>query len=76
MIHGTDPEHEEYWGDIQNSDQRMVEMAVLGCGLCFVPEYFLEPLDERQRRNLFNWLNQINRYDIAAVYHDAVHGTL
>ena len=64
MIHGTDPEHEEYWGDIQNSDQRMVEMAVLGCGLCFVPEYFLEPLDERQRRNLFNWLNQINRYDM------------
>ena len=64
MIHGTDPENEEYWGDIQNSDQRMVEMAVLGCGLCFVPEYFLEPLDERQRRNLFNWLNQINRYDM------------
>ena len=23
MIHGTDPEHEEYWGDIRDSDQRM-----------------------------------------------------
>ena len=51
MIHGTDPEHEEYWGDIRDYDQRMVEMAVIGCGLCFVPEFFWNPLNRRWNRN-------------------------
>ena len=64
LIHGTDPEHAEYWGEIGNSDQRMVEMAVIGCGLCFAPEYFLNPLSGEQRRNLYRWLNQINLYDM------------
>ena len=64
MIHGTDPEHEEYWGDIRDYDQRMVEMAVIGCGLCFVPESFWHPLNERQRQHLYDWLNQINLYDM------------
>ena len=64
LVHGTDPLHEEYWGDIRDFDQRMVEMAVIGCGLCFVPEYFYTPLEERQKQNLYHWLNQINQYDM------------
>ncbi len=64
LIHGTDPEHVEYWGDIGDTDQRMVEMAVIGCGLCFAPEAFLGPMDEKQQVNLYNWLNQINLYDM------------
>ena len=64
MIHGTDPAHAEYWGDIGDSDQRMVEMAVMGCGLCFAPEAFLAPLACGQRENLFRWLDQINRHDM------------
>lgn len=62
IVHGTDPEHEEYWGDIGDSDQRMVEMAVLGAGLCFAPERFYFELSPRQRENLARWLGQINRY--------------
>ena len=64
MIRGTDPEDEEYWGDIRDYDQRMVEMAVMGCGLCFAPETFYTPLNEGQRQNLVRWLNQINEYDM------------
>ena len=64
LIHGTDPSHEEYWGDIGSCDQRMVEMAVIGCGLCFAPEYFWKPLDRTQREHLYQWLNQINLYDM------------
>ena len=64
MIHGTDPEDAEYWGDITDNDQRMVEMAVMGCGLCFAPGAFLEPLTETQQQNLFRWLNQINEHDM------------
>ena len=64
MIHGTEPSNEEYWGDLSNTDQRMVEMAVIGCGLCFAPEAFYEPLTETQRQNLYRWLNQINEHDM------------
>ena len=64
MIHGTDPDHEEYWGEIRPFDQRMVEMAVIGCGLCFAPEHFWNPLNEEQRKHLYDWLNQINLHDM------------
>ena len=64
LIHGTDPGHPEYWGDIGPCDQRMVEMAVIGTGLCFVPERFWEELAEQERLNLYRWLNQINAYDM------------
>ena len=64
LVNGTDPGHREYWGEIGDFDQRMVEMAVIGCGLCFAPEHFFAPLDGRQRENLYNWLNQINLHDM------------
>lgn len=64
IIHGTDPEHEEYWGDLHNTDQRMVEMAVMGMGLCFAPDRFWHELTPAQQNNLYRWLDQINRYDM------------
>ncbi|MBR6028004.1 MAG: DUF2264 domain-containing protein [Clostridia bacterium] len=64
LCNGTDPAHPEYWGDIHDYDQRMVEMAVIGVGLCFLPERFWGELNARQRENLFRWLNQINLYDM------------
>ena len=64
IIHGTDPEHEEYWGDIGPYDQRMVEMAAYGMGLALVPERFYHELPEKARENLCRWLSAINRYDM------------
>ncbi len=64
IIHGTDPDDPEYWGDIGDYDQRMVEMAVIGTGLCFVPDRFYGELTEAQRDHLIAWLDQINRYDM------------
>lgn len=62
LVNGTDPSHPEYWGAVGDYDQRLVEMAAIGLGLCLVPERMWEPLDERERRNLYNWLNQINAH--------------
>lgn len=62
IISGTDPEHEQYWGDVGDYDQRLVEMAVLGMALCMIPERIWEPLGERERRNLHQWLNSINSH--------------
>ena len=64
LIAGTDPLHEEYWGDIGDYDQRMVEMAVIGTGLCFVPDRFYGELTSAQQDNLIEPRDQINRYDM------------
>ena len=64
LIHGTDPADPEYWGDIGPFDQRMVEMAVMGMALCMIPDHFYFELPAAAQRNLYNWLNQINRYDM------------
>ncbi|MDQ0902090.1 DUF2264 domain-containing protein [Paenibacillus sp. V4I7] len=62
--HGTDPEHEEYWGDLNNYDQRMVEMAALGIALCLTPDTIWEPLNDREKHHLAAWLSQINQYQL------------
>jgi len=64
IIHGTDPAHEEYWGDIGPFDQRMVEMAVMGMALCMIPERFYHELTSDQQDNLYHWLNQINQHEM------------
>ena len=66
LINGTDPAHPEYWGDIFACDQRMVEMAVIGTGLCFAPDRFFFFLTPVQQDRLFAWLDQINRHDMPA----------
>ena len=64
LINGTDPQHDEYWGTIGDKDQRMVEMAVIGMGLCFLPDRFYGELKPEQRDHLIQWLDQINHYDM------------
>ncbi len=64
LIHGTDPGHEEYWGDIGPFDQRMVEMAVMGMALCLIPERFYHELTPVQQDNLYRWLDQINQHEM------------
>lgn len=53
---GTDPESPEYWGDPEDYDQRVVEVAAFGFALCFVPEHFWEPLLEKDKRNVANYI--------------------
>ncbi len=61
---GTNPSHEEYWGEISDFDQRAVEMAAFGYALAFIPERIWEPLNDQEKENLFAWLNQINRVNV------------
>ena len=61
IIAGTDPAHPEYWGEVQDFDQRLVEMAVFGMGMAMIPETFFFSLPEDARQNLYRWLSQINR---------------
>ena len=62
IINGTDPESDEYWGDVPgpSGDQRIVEMAAIGLSLILAPEKVWEPLTEKQKANFHRWLNQVN----------------
>ncbi|MBQ4071907.1 MAG: DUF2264 domain-containing protein [Clostridia bacterium] len=59
---GTDPESDEYWGDIpaESGDQLIVEMAALGLALILAPERVWDPLSEREKANFHKWLMQVN----------------
>lgn len=57
---GTDQNHHEYWGTIQDGDQRMVEAEVIACALLFAPNYFFHSLEERYKANIIAWLRQMN----------------
>jgi len=62
LAHGTDPEHEEYWGPCgAEIDQRMVEMAAIGFALAFTPECLWDPLTGAQRDRVIEWLRGIER---------------
>ena len=64
IINGVDPTHPEYWGEVGDYDQRLVEMAVFGMGMALAPEQFFFSLPEKAQDNLCAWLDQINRYEM------------
>lgn len=66
IINGTDPSGEEYWGDLGDYDQLMVEMAALAVTVALSPERFWEPLTEGQKQNLVSWMSRINRRRVHA----------
>ncbi len=38
LVNGTNPFHKEYWGDLGDRDQRMVEMAAISFAILLVPD--------------------------------------
>lgn len=66
LIHGTDPDHEEYWQDVGDYDQKMVEMAAVVNAILLAPQVYWEPLTKQQRQNVFHWLNGINSHQVHA----------
>ncbi|WP_079912874.1 DUF2264 domain-containing protein [Paenibacillus sp. 32352] len=57
---GTNPQHEEYWGDVADYDQRLVEMAAYGFALALVPEKIQAAFNEEELQRLIVWLDQIS----------------
>ena len=57
---GTNPKHDEFWGDMRNSDQRMVECAAIGYTLAVARESVWDPLDPDAKRSLEQWLGGMN----------------
>ncbi|KAL3462486.1 hypothetical protein BJX64DRAFT_140587 [Aspergillus heterothallicus] len=60
LIEGTGPRSPEYWGDLGDFDQRMVEMESIACALLAKPDLILGTFSEQAQANITNWLRQIN----------------
>ncbi|MBR5817911.1 MAG: DUF2264 domain-containing protein [Clostridia bacterium] len=62
IANGTNPESDEYWGDIpsRSDDQKIVEMASLGLALILAPERVWYPLNVEEKANFHKWLSQVN----------------
>ncbi|UXU00458.1 DUF2264 domain-containing protein [Agrobacterium tumefaciens] len=56
IANGTDPSHPEYWGDVRQKDQRLVELAAIGFALRLAPQHLWEPLSDVQKDNVRRYL--------------------
>jgi len=63
LASGPDPDHPEHWSMYEGPAQTMVEQAAVGLALTMVPEILWEPLDEKARDRLVDWLGRINEND-------------
>ena len=60
ILAGTDPEHEEYWGNCQDNDQKFVEMGPIALGILLAPKILWDPYSEKEQKQIALWLSQIN----------------
>ncbi len=60
LIHGTDPNHPEYWGQPKDNDHKFVEMAAIAHGMLLAPHIYWLPLTETQKDNVVRWFLAIN----------------
>ncbi|EGO5963262.1 DUF2264 domain-containing protein [Enterococcus faecalis] len=58
LIAGTDPSSPDYWGDIVDYDQYIVEAAALSLTLLLHKTYFWSCFSEKQQENIMVWLNK------------------
>nr|WP_178119196.1 DUF2264 domain-containing protein [Agrobacterium rubi] len=56
LANGTNPDHAEYWGDVSDRNQRLVELAAIGFALAMVPQHIWEPLDEADKQIIAAYL--------------------
>lgn len=60
LKNGTNPRHVEFWGEMRDKDQRMVECSAIGFLLAVAKEDVWDKLGEEGQRDLENWLGGMN----------------
>ncbi|KAK1969241.1 hypothetical protein LY78DRAFT_726182 [Colletotrichum sublineola] len=60
FVSGTDPDNPDYWGKINDNDQRMVEAEILSFALLAAPDRIYKSLNEKFKQNITNWLRTLN----------------
>lgn len=57
---GTDPKGGEFWGDMRDKDQRMVECSAMGFALAVAGNTLWDPLSEQEKDDFGRWLGVMN----------------
>ncbi|KAJ7035523.1 hypothetical protein C8F04DRAFT_510428 [Mycena alexandri] len=57
---GCDPSHEEFWGNMRDKDQRMVECSAIGFSIAVARNKLWDPLTPEAKANVENWLGGMN----------------
>ncbi|WP_127753232.1 DUF2264 domain-containing protein [Devosia sp. 1566] len=65
LANGTDPNHPEYWGMVNGTDQRQVELAAIGFTMRMLPHLVWEPLSGQAKDNLAAYLKHARKFDFA-----------
>ncbi len=60
LIHGTNPEDPNYFGDLGDKEQRIVETAAIGYAFVLRPDCIYDPLSEEEQKRLIAWLDGVN----------------
>lgn len=60
LANGTDPDSDEFWGNMRDKDQRMVECSALGFAIAVAREKLWDPLTPEAKEKAANWLNTMN----------------
>lgn len=58
LINGTDPNGSEYWGDVKDYDQRIVEAADIALALWISKNYIWNNLEKEEKLKIIKWLEQ------------------
>ncbi|UZP36673.1 hypothetical protein NXS19_004489 [Fusarium pseudograminearum] len=61
---GVDVDGDEYWGDMSDFDQRMVETESICIAILSSPDAFLSRMSDKTKADLVRWLRQINKKDM------------
>ncbi|KAG6873764.1 hypothetical protein C0995_011583 [Termitomyces sp. Mi166 len=60
FTNGSDPNNEEFWGNMQDQDQRMVECSAIGYSIAVAKEQLWDPLSSEAKANFENWMGGMN----------------
>ncbi|WP_114765597.1 DUF2264 domain-containing protein [Vibrio rhodolitus] len=63
FLAGTDPNHQGYWGDIEDYDQRICESADLALALWLSKEQVWQILSLKQKQQIVAWFTQVNHVE-------------
>ncbi|MCD8336757.1 MAG: DUF2264 domain-containing protein [Lachnospiraceae bacterium] len=63
---GADPAHPEYWHTCRDFDQKFCEMAAIAYAMLLAPEQVWDSLSDEAKKNLTEWLWEINRHECCA----------
>ncbi len=56
LVNGMNPAHPEYWGDVSDRNQRLVELAAIGLAMRMVPQHVFHPLADDEKAIIGNYL--------------------